>query len=91
MRSGLQQTVLIWQKSLMPHITGFYVLSSKGQPQAKVVVAVRRVVVVTIRRATVPGVVVPATATVHAVRPTFGAQLFGIYLKQALLKHLLFA
>lgn len=88
MRSGLQQTVLIWQKSIMPHITWFYVLSSKGQPQAKVVVAVRRVVVVTIRRATVPDVVVPTTATVHTVRPTFGAQLF---LKQTLLKHLLFA
>lgn len=39
----------------------------KDEAQAEVVVAVVRRVVVTVRHATVPGVVVPAAATVHAV------------------------
>lgn len=40
----------------------------KSEAEAEVVVAVRRVVVVAVRHLAVPGVVVPAAATVHAVR-----------------------
>lgn len=45
----------------------FVVLSSEGQAQAEVVVAVRRRVVVAVSRTAVPRVVVPAAAAVHAV------------------------
>lgn len=42
----------------------------EDQAQAKVVVTVRRGVVVTVRHTAIPRVVVPTTATVHAVRST---------------------
>lgn len=41
----------------------------KKEPEAEVIVAVVGRIVVAIGDATVPRVVVPATATVHAVRP----------------------
>ena len=47
----------------------------KGEAQPDVVVAVRRGVVVPIRYAAVPGVVVPAAPTVHAVRALADAVL----------------
>ena len=40
----------------------------KGKAKADVVVGVRRRVVVPVRHSAVPGIVVPAAATVHAVR-----------------------
>ena len=50
----------------------------ENQPEAKVVVVVAGVVVITVRRAAVPGVVVPAATAVHAVRPTL--RLSPIYI-----------
>ena len=47
------------------------------QTQAYVVVAVVRVVVVTVRNLTVVRVVVPAAATFNAVRPRRGANFFS--------------
>lgn len=44
----------------------------KGEAQAEVVVAVGRRVVVPIRHTTVPGVVVPAAPTIHAVIAIYG-------------------
>ena len=45
-------------------------LTSEGEAQAEVVEAVRRAVVVTVRNAAEPRAAAPATATVHAARPT---------------------
>ena len=45
-------------------------LTSEGKAQAEAGATERRVVATTIRHAAAPRVVVPATATVHAVRPT---------------------
>ncbi len=47
-------------------------LELKNQAEAKVVVPVVGRIVVPVRHPTVPGIVVPASATVHAVRPTCG-------------------
>ena len=55
-------------------------LTSEGKAQAEGLATVRRVVVVTIRHAAVPREVVPATATVHAVRPTI--RTCGIVLRR---------
>ena len=54
-------------------------LLGEGQAEAEVVVAVVGRVVVAVRRAAVPRVVVPATASVHTVRPTIrlSPNLFG--------------
>lgn len=51
-----------------------YGYSKLGEDEAEpeVVVAVAGRVVVTVRRAAVPGVVVPAATAIHAVRPTRG-------------------
>ena len=53
-------------------------LLGEGQSEAKVVVAEVGGVVVTVRRATEPRVVVPATAAVHAVRPTISTRRIGL-------------
>ena len=55
-------------------------LTSEGKAQAEVVVTVRRVAAGTIRHAAAPRVAVPATATVHAVRPTI--RTCGIVLRR---------
>lgn len=58
---------------LQPFLLRIHSFCSKlgeDKTEAEVVVAVVRRVVVTIRRATVPRVVVPAAATIHAVCPT---------------------
>ena len=61
----------------------------QGEAEAEVVVAVVRGVVVPIRHPTVPGVVVPATAPVHAVRPTFDLFTYAlcIYMCQRIPLH----
>ena len=68
--ASVKEPGYVRQNEFLPHKDSA-VVNSKGQPQAKAVVAVRRGVVATIRRATVPGVAAPATATEHAARPTF--------------------
>ena len=55
-------------------------LTSEGKAQAEVVVTERRGVAVTIRHAAAPRVVEPATATVHAGRPTI--RTCGIVLRR---------
>ena len=50
----------------------FHCPSSLGDAKAEVVVAIPRRVVVAVRRSTVPGVVVPTAAAIHAVRASFG-------------------
>lgn len=50
----------------------------KDEPQPEVVVAVVGVVVVPIGNTAVPGVVVPAAATVHAVR-AYGCSLIQLF------------
>ena len=47
-------------------------LTSEGEAEAEAADAARRVVAVTVRHATAPRAVDPATATEHAVRPTIG-------------------
>ena len=44
-------------------------LGGNNQTEAQVVVAIARVVVVTVRRTAILRIVVPAAATIHAVRP----------------------
>lgn len=44
-------------------------LRDQSQAEAKIVVTVRRIVVVTIRHTTITRIVVPATTTIHSVRP----------------------
>lgn len=44
-------------------------LGGNNQAEAQVVVAIARVVVVTVRRTAILRIVVPAAATVHTVRP----------------------
>ena len=53
-------------------------LTSEGKAQAEDVATARRVEVATKRHAAVPRAEVPATTTVHAVRPTIGTGGIGL-------------
>ena len=54
----------------MPAYKQREILTSEGEAEPEVVEALRRAAVVTIRHAAVPRIVIPTTATEHAVRPT---------------------
>lgn len=54
----------------------------KDEAQAEVVVAVVWCVVVAVRHATVPGVVVPVATTVHAVRAL--TDIFPVFVKSCI-------
>ena len=62
----------------MPAYKQREILTSEGEAEPEVVEALRRAAVVTKRHAAVPRVVVPATATEHAVRPTIGTCGLGL-------------
>ena len=54
----------------MPAYKQREILTSEGEAEPEEGEALRRAAVVTIRHAAVPRIVIPATATEHAVRPT---------------------
>ena len=54
----------------MPAYKQREILTSEGEAEPEEGEALRRVAVVTIRHAAVPRIVIPTTATEHAVRPT---------------------
>ena len=54
----------------MPAYKQREILTSEGEAEPEEGEALRRAAVVTIRHAAVPRIVIPTTATEHAVRPT---------------------
>ena len=58
---------------------GWGLLLGEGKAEPKEVVTIRRRVDATVRRATVPRIVEPATATGHAVRPTLWTLWVGLF------------
>ena len=62
----------------LQYVTSTVEAELQGEAEAEIVVPAVRRVVVSVRHATVPGVVVPAAAAVHAVRALAGTFLLRV-------------